>query len=74
MRLETFAFHIQQICLEPVGSQFTLHAGFDTRVRVWIVSDEFIRFDGRWVGNRQGAAQKYAEIVGSEIVTPTQTV
>ncbi len=80
MRPETFAFHIQQICLEPVGSTFTLWNQMYLSIRISIKNEGDIAFavwqDGhgqsQWVGNRQGAVQKYAELVGHLIAEEKQ--
>ncbi len=63
MRLETFATHVQQICLAPVGDKFTLYAGYEVRAEIEIAAEDSVLVNNRWEGNRQGAVQAYTKMV-----------
>lgn len=65
MRLQILAHHVQQIATEPIGTEFTLSPCDSVRVKVAILSEDNVRINGRWAGNRSGAIQEFIRIVDS---------
>ena len=62
-QLRIFYYHVSQIATSK-DSKFTLYLN-DVIANVWIKDETAVYINGKWIGSRQAAIQKYTDLVAT---------